>query len=256
MDSLFHLVDLDLAQLTLVCLVAFVSSVVSGIAGYGAGLILPVFLAPLVGVTNVIPMMSMVILLNNFSRVLAFRRYIEWRHARLILMLGIPGCLLGAYSYTLLSSRWVALLLGLFLLASVPLRRILHNARYRISPTTQCLAGGVFGFINGGMAGTGVILISIMMAAGLQGMALIATDGIIGVVMAITKIILFGSMSRLTLELATVGLMVGLCTSPGAFIARKLLAYIPMKIHLWVMEAVVVIGALTLLWQGIRQDGL
>jgi uncharacterized membrane protein YfcA len=138
----------------------------------------------------------------------------------------------------------------------VPLRRILHNTSYRITPTTQCLAGGIFGFINGGMAGTGVILISIMMAAGLQGMALIATDGIIGVVMAITKIILFGGMSRLTLELALVGLMVGLCTSPGAFIARKLLAHIPLKIHVWVMEVVIVIGALSLLWQGIHQDGL
>ncbi len=251
MDTVFHLVDIDLIQLALACTVAFLASVMSGIAGYGAGLILPVFLAPLVGVTNVIPMMSMVILLNNFSRVLAFRQNIEWKPAGLILCLGIPGCLLGAWSYTLLSSRWVALLLGLFLLCSVPLRRVLHRSHFRISPVSLCFAGGVFGFINGGMAGTGVILISIMMSAGLQGMALIATDGIIGVVMAITKILLFGSMARLTPELALVGLMVGLCTSPGAFIARKLLAHIPLKIHVWVMEAMVVAGAISLLWQAL-----
>jgi uncharacterized membrane protein YfcA len=251
-DSVFHLADIDLVQLALACAVAFVASVMSGIAGYGAGLVLPVFLAPLVGVTNVIPMMSMVLLMNNFSRVIAFYRHIEWSHARLMLILGVPGCLLGAYSYTLLSSRWVALLLGLFLLISVPLRRILHRTSFRISPSAQCVAGGLFGFISGGMAGTGVILISIMMSAGLQGMALIATDGVIGVTMAITKILLFGSMSRLTTELALVGLMVGLCTSPGAFIARRLLTLIPMKIHVWVMEAVVVIGAVSLLWQGLR----
>lgn len=254
MDSAFHLADIDLIQLALACSVALVASVMSGIAGYGAGLVLPVFLAPLVGVTNVIPMMSMVILLNNSSRVLAFWRYIEWNHARLILILGIPGCLLGAYSYTLLSSRWVALLLGLFLLASVPLRRVLHRATFRISPAAETVAGGLFGFINGGMAGTGVILVSIMMSAGLHGVALIATDGVIGAVMAITKIVLFGSMSRLTLELALVGLMVGLCTAPGAFIARYLLARIPLKIHVWIMEIVVVIGAISLLWQGIFQD--
>jgi uncharacterized protein len=252
MDSVFHLADIDLVQLALACTVAFMASVMSGIAGYGAGLVLPVFLAPLVGVTNVIPMMSLVILLNNFSRVVAFYRYIEWSHARLILVLGVPGCLLGAYSYTLLSSRWVALLLGLFLLISVPLRRILHRTSFRITPPAQFVAGGLFGFINGGMAGTGVILISIMMSAGLQGMALIATDGVIGVTMAITKIVLFGGMDRLSPELALVGLMVGLCTSPGAFIARSLLAHIPLTIHVWVMEAVVVIGSISLLWQGIR----
>ena len=252
MEGAFQFADLDTARLLLACAVAFVASVMSGVAGYGAGLVLPAFLAPLVGVTNVIPMMAMVILLNNFSRVIAFWRHIEWHHARTILLLGIPGCLLGGWGFTLLSSRWVSLLLGLFLLVSVPLRRYLHKTRFRITPTMQCLAGGMFGFINGGMAGTGVILISIMMAAGLQGMALIATDGVIGVAMAITKIVLFGGLSRLTLELALVGLLVGLCTSPGAFIAKRLLAHIPMKIHIWVMEAVVVIGAVPLIWAGIQ----
>jgi len=249
--TVFHFADLNLMQLVLVCAVAFIISVISGISGYGAGLVLPVFLAPLVGVTNVIPIMAIVMLMNNFGRMLAFWDKIEWSHARLILSLGLPACIAGAWSYTLLSSRWVALLLGLFLLVSVPLRRMLHQTSYRLSPAAERGAGAFFGFVNGGMAGTGVILVSIMMSAGLHGAALIATDGIIAVIMAIAKIALFSGMAKLGPDLAMVGLLVGISTAPGGFIARRLLAHIPMHVHAWVMEAVIVIGAVTLLLQAV-----
>jgi len=38
------------------------------------------------------------------------------------------------------------------------------------------------------------------------------------------------------------------CTAPGAFLARALLRHIPAGVHAWFMEAVVIAGALALLW--------
>ena len=109
------------SQLALACLVAFGASTLGGLSGYGTGLVLPVFLVPLVGVTNVIPVMAVAMLLNNGSRVIAFWREVQWIHVRRLLALGLPVCAVGAYSYTLLSSKWVAILLGTFLLVSVPI---------------------------------------------------------------------------------------------------------------------------------------
>ena len=109
-------------------------------------------------------------------------------------------------------------------------------------------AGAFFGFINGGMTGTGVILISILMSAGVAGGALVATDAVISVVMGLAKVALFGSLAALKLELALLGLLVGLCTAPGAFVARALLERIPASIHAWFMELVVIAGAVALLW--------
>ena len=128
MSEMFQFADVGLQQFLLVCLVAFFSSVLGGLAGYGTGLILPAFLAPIVGVVNVIPVLALGMLFNNGSRVLAFWRDIQWWHVRNILLFGLPACVAGAYAYTLLSARWIALLIACFLLLSIPLRRILQRA--------------------------------------------------------------------------------------------------------------------------------
>ena len=236
-------------QLALACLVAFAASILGGLSGFGTGLALPVFLVPLIGVKNVIPVMAVAMLFNNGSRVVAFWREIQWTHVRLMLALGLPACVVGAYSYTLLSTKWVALLLGAFLLLSIPMRRCLRHARFRFSPSAELGAGTFFGFINGGMTGTGVILISILMAGGVQGAALVATDAVISVALGLAKVVLFGSLTALNLELALVGLLVGLCTTPGAFVARSLLKHIPGGAHAWLMELLVLAGAISLLWR-------
>ncbi|SDI13194.1 sulfite exporter TauE/SafE family protein [Propionivibrio dicarboxylicus] len=240
----------DLAPLALACLVAFLASVLGGLSGFGTGLVLPAFLAPLVGVGAVVPVMAVAMLFNNGGRVFAFWRDIEWTHLRRMLWLGLPGCVAGAYGYTLLSSDAIALGLGVFLLASVPLRRALRAANLRFSPALQVVAGGGFGFVNGGMSGAGILLISFLMAADLAGSALIATDALISFIMGVAKVALFGSLAALSASQVSIGLVVGVCTAPGAFVARWLLRRIPAGLHAWIMEAVVMLGAVSLLRQG------
>jgi uncharacterized membrane protein YfcA len=94
-----------------------------------------------------------------------------------------------------------------------------------------------------------MFLISLLMAAGLQGAAVIGTDAIVSVIMGAAKIVLFGSVARLDLQLALAGVLVGLCTVPGGFIARRLLEAIPMPVHTAVMEAVVLGGGASFLWR-------
>ena len=247
MQELLQSVAASPLQFALACLVAFLASVLGGLSGFGTGLVLPAFLAPLVGVANVVPVMAVAMLFNNGSRVVAFRKSIDREHVRRMLMLGLPACIAGAYSYTLLSARWIAVLLGTFLLFSVPLRRLLGKARHHFSARAEILAGGGFGFLNGGMSGMGIVLISILMSVGLSGSALIATDALVSVIMGAVKVGLFGSLAALDLNLTLTGLLVGFCTAPGAFAARWLLKRIPAGIHAWVMEVIVVLGAISLL---------
>ncbi|MBB6096232.1 putative membrane protein YfcA [Povalibacter uvarum] len=237
----------NLVQLALACVVALSASTLGGLSGFGTGLILPVFLVPLVGIANVIPVMAVGMLINNGSRVVAFWRDIDWLHARRMLLLGLPACVAGAYGYTLLSAKWIAVLLGTFLLLSVPMRRVLRRAQLQFSAATEVGAGAVFGFVNGGVTGAGVILISILMSVGLAGSSLVATDAVVSIIMGAAKVMLFGSLSALDLRLALLGLLVGLFTAPGAFIARALLRRIPAGVHAGFMELVVVVGAIVLL---------
>ena len=240
------------AQLVLACVVALAASTLGGLSGFGTGLILPAFLVPVVGVVNVVPVMAVAMLLNNGSRVVTFWRDVSWTHARRMLALGLPACVAGAYCYTLLSATWVALVLGFFLLASVPLRRLLRRSELQLSARAETGAGAFFGFVNGGVTGAGVILISILMSVGLAKAALVATDAVVSVIMGVGKVLLFGSLASLDLDLAIVGLLVGCCTAPGAVLARALLTRIPAGVHAWFMELVIVAGAVSLLWRAIE----
>jgi uncharacterized membrane protein YfcA len=145
----------------------------------------------------------------------------------------------------------VALLLGAFFVASVPVRRLLARAGWRLQARGVTVAGAGFGFVNGSMTGVGLLLISMLMAAGLEGAALIATDAIVSVIMGAAKIALFGSVARLDAELALAGVLIGICTMPGAFIARRLLAIVPLKVHTAFMDAVVLAGGASFLWRAV-----
>jgi uncharacterized membrane protein YfcA len=246
------LADFPLLQWLGVGIVAFGAAVLGGLAGYGTGLILPIALAPVIGVAHVIPVMAVAMMINNASRVIAFRHDIQWPHVCRMLWLGLPACLVGAWGYTRLDARWVALLLGVFLLISIPLRRGLQRAQMRLGASGEVAAGAAFGFIEGGMTGTGVILISMLMAAGVQGPALIATDAVVSTIMSLAKALLFGGAARLDASLVITGALVGLCTAPGAFVARAILARVPQQLHLRLMEAVVVLGGLGFLWRAWR----
>jgi uncharacterized membrane protein YfcA len=249
-DTVFHLADVGTFELVLIGFVAFAASILGGLSGYGTGLVLPIFVAPVVGIVNVIPVMAVGMAISNGSRCVAFWQDIEWDHVRRVLMLGLPACLAGAYLYTLLQARWIAFALGGFLIASVALRRMLGGMRHRLRPRGETLAGGAFGFVNGGMTGTGPLLISILMSAGIAGASLIATDAVVSLVMGMVKIATFGGLSRLDADLAVAGLLIGACTAPGAFVARWLLARIPARIHATVMEVVVLIGGAAFIWRG------
>jgi uncharacterized protein len=249
MDAAFQLADVGAAELALIGAAALAGSVLGGLAGYGTGLVVPIFLAPVVGVANVVPVMAVGMIFANGSRVAAFRRDIHWPYARRVLILGVPACVAGAYGYTLLDARWVALLLGTFFVASVPARRFLAQAGWRLGARGVTLAGAGFGFVNGGVSGAGLLLISVLLAAGLQGAALIGTDAVVSVILGFAKIAMFGSVARLDAELALAGVLIGLCTAPGAFVARRLLAIVPLKVHTAFMDVVVLAGGAGFLWR-------
>jgi len=98
---------------------------------------------------------------------------------------------LGAYGYTRLTNAGAALVIGTMLISSVPLRRLLK--RHDIKISDRGLAAGAVATRGGWRhLGSGVILLSLLMAAGLEGAAVIATDAVISVTTSMIKISVFG----------------------------------------------------------------
>jgi len=240
----------DPASLALVAMVAFGASVLGGVTGYGTGLLLPPVLIPIIGAEAVVPVIGVASLLTNTSRVWAFRETLDIALFKRITLVAIPTTILGAYGYSLLTGPWAMLLIGTVLLLLVPLRHIARRKALFLSSRGVLGASVIYGVVVGGTAGSGVALLSILMAAGLTGMAVIATDAAISIVLGMIKSVTFTAAGALDLRLLVWAVLIGLSATPGAFIAKRFSHHLKGGTHIRILDASVLAGAIFLIIRG------
>ena len=95
------------------------------------------------------------------------------------------------------------------LISSVPLRRLARRRDVRIGDAGLATGAVGYGVVVGGTSGSGVILLSLLMAAGLEGAAVIATDAVISVATSIIKISVFGLAGVITAQVLAFALLIG-----------------------------------------------
>jgi uncharacterized membrane protein YfcA len=234
--------DVSIFQLLLVAGVALVASVLGGVAGYGTGALMPLVLVPMLGPEPVIPIIALASLLTNTGRVFAFLRYVSWRHVALVLAGAIPPCLITAYGYTLLTGRAVQFVIGGMLMLTVPLRYTMRKREVVLGERGLLVSAVGYGAAVGGTVGAGVILLSLLMAVGLQGAAVIATDAFVSIVIGIARLWVFGMAGVIGLQTVAFALLIGLIAFPGAFLARALVTRLPIHVHGAILDAVVLFG--------------
>jgi uncharacterized membrane protein YfcA len=252
MNLLSGFAEISTWQLVTVAAVALVASVVGGVSGYGTGALMPLVLVPLVGAEPVVPIIAISAMFTNSSRVLAFRKYADWRRVAIVLAAAVPTCILGAWGYTRLSSAGAALVIGGMLILSVPLRRQLRYHGVKIGDRVLALASFGYGVVVGGTAGSGIILLSLLMAAGIEGAGVIATDAAISIVIGFVKISVFGVAGVITTQVVAFALLIGLIALPGAFLAKAFVERMPVHVHTAILDAVVLFGGVFLVWGALR----
>src|SRR5439155_26954800 len=99
----------------------------------------------------------------------------------------------------------------------------------------------------------GIILLSLLMAVGLEGAAVIATDAAISVIIGIIKIGVFGVFGAVTAKVIAVALLIGVVAFPGAFLAKALVERLPMHVHTAILDAVVLFGGAVMVFGALRQ---
>lgn len=239
-------------QLALVAGAALLTAVVGGVAGYGTGLLMPLVLVPIVGAESVVPIMGIAALIINAGRVAAFRHVVDLRRSLIVLATALPATLVGAWFYTRLSSAGAQFVIGAVLIVSVPLRRILRGRGFHLGEGGLAVGAVGFGAISGAAAGTGVILVSLLMAAGVGGAAVIATDAAISVFVHLAQVTVFGVAGVLDAKVVAVALVIGVCAIPGAFVARAIVDRISIHVHTAILDAVVLLGGGLMVWGALR----
>jgi uncharacterized membrane protein YfcA len=97
-----------------------------------------------------------------------------------------------------------------------------------------------------------VILLSILMASGLNGRAVIATDAAISLALGIVKSGVFHAFGALPPSSWIMAVIIGVSATPGAFIAKRLTEALPIHIHNAILDAAIICGGVILVVQGLR----
>jgi uncharacterized membrane protein YfcA len=229
-------------QLLSVVGMALIASVVGGVAGYGTGALMPLVLVPIVGAEPIVPIIAISALMTNTSRAVAFRRLVDFRRTLIVLAAAVPTSALGAWGYTFLTSTGASIVIGGMLMASVPLRRLLKRHEVQVSDGGLTAASLGYGLVVGGTVGSGIILLSLLMAAGLAGGAVIATDAAISIVIGLIKIAVFGLAGVVGAQVVAIALVIGVIAFPGAFLAKAVVDRLPIHLHSAILDAVVLCG--------------
>jgi uncharacterized membrane protein YfcA len=244
--------DISLLQLLLVAVVALFASVLGGLAGYGTGALMPLVLVPLIGAEPVVPIIAISAVFTNLSRTVAYLRYADRRRALIVIVAAAFTTALGAYGYTRLSNGGAALVIGTMLIASVPLRRLARHHDVRIGDAGLGIGAIGYGVVVGGTSGSGVILLSLLMAVGLEGAHVIATDAVISVVTSVIKISVFGLAGVVTAQVLAFALLIGAIALPGAFFARAFVERMPVHIHAAILDVAVIAGGVVMIASVLR----
>jgi uncharacterized membrane protein YfcA len=247
--------DISLLQLLLVAAMALFASLIGGLAGYGSGALMPLVLVPMIGAEPVVPIIAISSIFTNFGRAVAYFRYADRRRALIVIAAAALTTALGAFGYTRLSNSGAALVIGTMLISSVPLRRLLKRRDIRIGDGGLGVSAVGYGVVVGGTSGSGVILLSLLMAAGLEGAAVIATDAVISMATSVIKISAFGLAGVVTAQVLAFALLIGIVALPGAFLAKAFVERMPIHIHTAILDAAVIAGFGVMIVEAARHLG-
>lgn len=253
MNILAGFADISFFQLVLVGGMALLASIIGGLAGYGTGALMPLVLVPLVGAEPVVPIIAISAIFTNISRSIAYFQYIDRRRALIVIAAAMLTTALGAYGYTRLTSAGAAVVIGSMLILSVPLRRFARRRNVRIGETGLGVGAVGYGVLVGGTSGSGVILLSLLMASGLEGAAVIATDAVISVATGLVKIAVFGLAGVVTVQVLALALLIGAIAIPGAFLAKAFVERMPVHVHTAILDVAVMVGGAVMIMAALRR---
>ena len=243
---------LDAPTLAAIAALAVVAAIVSGMSGFGTGVILAAALVPLIGVKAVIPVLAVAGIIINGGRFWFYRAHIDRRTLVLVLATSLPFLVLGTWIYSILDARALGIVLGLAVIAFVPLRRMLHSRKVVLGATGLAVGSGVFGLATGITTGTGMIMVSLLLGSGLATPAVLATDAMVSIVLDIAKAALFQRFDLLDAAAFFTGVVIGVASIPGSALAAWLVSRMGARLHVMFMEALILIGGASMLWHSWR----
>jgi len=219
-------------------------SLVGGVAGFGGGLTLLPILVLVLGSRAAVPVLTVTMLFGNLGRVWWSRGEINARVVVTFLAGAVPATALGASLFAGAPSEWLGRAIGVFLLAAIPLRRVLQSGGLVMRLRHFPILGAAVGTLSSLVVTTGPVLTPFFLAYGLRRAAFIGTEGVCALAMHLTRGAVFARHALLTWDAVALGCVLGGAMFVGSWIARRIVDRMSEKVFLAIIEALLVVTGL------------
>jgi len=236
----------------LVLLLGLAAGTVGGLVGFGSSIMLMPALVLVFGPREAVPIMAIAAIMGNTSRVAAWWREVDWRAAAAYSITGIPGAALGASTLLSLRPGAVEIVMALFFLAMIPLRRWMAGRNWKLGLLHLAVAGGVIGFMTGLVVSTGPVNAPFFLMYGLVKGAYLSTEALASIAVYASKAVTFRHLGALPYSIIAKGLIVGSSLVAGAFIAKGMVLRIAPEKFALMMDGLLLMAGLTLAWSALR----
>jgi len=238
--------DLILANIGLAIL-GIAAGLLGGVIGFGTTIILMPPLVYLYGSLPTIPIIAIVATVANLSRVLIWWQSIDWRVCATYSITAIPAVILGANTLVLLNQSLIELILGVFLLALIPVRRWMRKQNMRIQYWQMGVVGAGIGYLTGIVATTGAINTPFFLAFGLTKGAYLGTEAASSLSIFITKGIVFHQLGVINWTFIVQGVFLGGCVFIGSLLSKRVVLKMPEERFIQLMEWVIAVSGISIL---------
>ena len=232
----------------LILTLGLIAGTVGGVVGFGGSTILLPVLVLAFGPKEAVPIMGVAGFLANLARVAVWWRAVDWRAAAIYSATGVPAVALGARTFLVLDSQVVEGLLGVFMIAMVPIRRWFVAQNRSIGLGGLAAAGAGVGFLTGMVASTGPINTPFFLAYGLAKGGFIATEALGSFSVYFAKLLVFRNFGALPWDLAVRGCIVGCAMMLGSWLAKGIVLRIQTQRFLVLMDGLLLFAGILMLW--------
>lgn len=219
---------------------ALLGSTIGGIAGFGAGILLLPVAAWTLGIRAAVPVLTVTMLFGNLARIWWSRHDLHGGVTLRFIAGAVPATAVGVMIFAGASSNWLGRAIGAFLLASVPLRRVLTSGRLHVRAAHFPFIGGAIGLLSAIVVTTGPVVTPFFLAYGLRRGAFIATEAVCAGAMHVSRGLVFARYKMISGEILLIGLVLGVTMFAGAWIGRRLLDRMSDRVFLAIIEVLLV----------------
>jgi uncharacterized protein len=202
----------------------FVAWIVSTVGGGGGALLLVPLVGFIVGAQAVAPITTLATMIAGGGRAFVFWKDIDWSIAKW----GLPGALvggfLGAALFSSAPAEWLQILVGLFLVSTVPQYRLGRKERtFEVAKWWFLPAELVTGFLDGLIGAVGPVMNTLYLNAGVTKERMVGTKTAVSLPTHLVKIGTYTTLGAMDGRFWLFGLAAGIGALASNWLAKWLL---------------------------------